>query len=251
MRLCSFSLGSSMYFIRGLKAFGSPHCAMPSAAPTPSARSVMPRIARPPAISPSMVTSSFGSRRVSAFSSTLPRLLVLEPADVAHGALGDHPLLRERRLLPFLGQRARGIGPLAEGVDVLGRAPSPPRRAARWRGARACSWIQKMTASSASLANLLALVRMQDGEIRDHAGRHHALVVVALQELLVVVLIAVDLERVHAQTLGQRRHRRAGRPPRPEPERPRSASGCGAWSRGTSPGSRRSAGPPARGSCRR
>ena len=51
------------------------------------------------------------------------------------------------------------------------------------------------------------LVGVQDRKIGDHARGLHALVVAALEPHFPVVLVRVDLQRIHAQPLGQRRHR--------------------------------------------
>ena len=57
-----------MYFINILKALLSRHSEKPSAAPTPSARYVMPRMARPPWYRPSIVTSYSLEFALTAFS---------------------------------------------------------------------------------------------------------------------------------------------------------------------------------------
>ncbi len=56
------------------------------------------------------------------------------------------------------------------------------------------------------LRDHLALLGMQHGQIGDHARGDDALVVVALEHHLPIVLIGVQLQRIHAQALGQRRN---------------------------------------------
>ena len=107
---------------------------------------------------------------------------------------------------PSRGSGLVRVGPLAEGSDVLGRAHGGQRTQAV--GVRRRHLVDpEDDGVLALLLEVLVLVRVHHGQIRDHARRDHALLVVPLEQLLVVVLIAVDLQRVHAQALGQRRHR--------------------------------------------
>ena len=90
----------------------------------------------------------------------LPRLLVLEPADVAHRALRDFPLRRETALCwPSFGSGTSGSAHLRSASMSL---VEPIAASARRPFACGCvrSWSQKITASSACSGDLLALVRV-------------------------------------------------------------------------------------------
>ena len=62
----------------------------------------------------------FGTRRECLLEHAVAAL-VLEPADVTHGALSDDPLFGHGRLLALFGQRHVGVRPLAQGFQILGR----------------------------------------------------------------------------------------------------------------------------------